>query len=293
VTAGLTTLATDSERAAARIARWAPEETMAETAAARAASTKKALLSTDNPAQAASALEEARAVEQGANIAAGTEKIVERVENPALAASGTAENVVPMIADVAKPDQPPSAGPVPPSAAEAPPGVAEALQVSDPSEFFTKYHEKIESDRARISEAFAARALEREQATSEQFLAFDLAAEEAKYSALYETLHPMLSAEDLVSDGDAATVIELAIWAAWIHEKTVGPHLGGPHVPVMPTSINIGSYVADRLNKIGVSKRAGVTLSTTPLIGRHTPENFSELLLQWANAYRPSLLKGG
>ena len=65
-TAGLTALGAKSERAAARIASWAPEGS-------------------------------------GGTVAEGVEEVVERIENPALAVSGSAENVVPMVSDVDKP----------------------------------------------------------------------------------------------------------------------------------------------------------------------------------------------
>ena len=100
----------------------------------------------------------------------------------------------------------------------------------------------------------------------------------------------MLAVERLRSKADVALIIERVTWAAWIKKETVGPHLGGPHVPVMPTSIDIGSYVADRLNKLGVADLAGVTLGAN----WYTPHssNYAEKLLQWANTYRPSLLTG-
>jgi hypothetical protein len=99
----------------------------------------------------------------------------------------------------------------------------------------------------------------------------------------------MLSIEELKIQADIALIIERVTWAAWMKRTAspAGPVPSGPFETVdVEASLSIGSWVAERLNTIGVSQLAGVTLSTTPLIGRHSPPNWSELLLNWANMYR-------
>jgi hypothetical protein len=218
-------------------------------------------------------------------------EIVERWENPAVQASGTLSNLVPAtIANLAERATPAATG--------APSG--------DPFAHLTGNLEAIEHHRQQMEEAFSARASARAGATDEQVLAFDPAAQEQIYSALYgQLLAASGGIEDLKSADQVAQILARHLWAGWLKQHGAVA-IGDALYPLMhaPTprdpessfraaerySIGgSGAYIAAELNAVGVSQLAGVTLSEH-WYGIDPPWlNIPYKLLTWAWSYRESI----
>jgi Domain of unknown function (DUF4157) len=214
---------------------------------------------------------------------------VEKWENPSVQAVGTMSNLVPATLAVI-------GGPDPPAATVVPTG--------DPFAHLTANLEAIERHKQSMELAFGARAGQRAGASDEQVLAFDLAAQEQAYAALLAGLTAASAGvESLKSADELAVIIERHLWAGWIKQHgavaigdTLSP-VGQAPPPRDPDARTrpqgaysvaaAGAYVGEELNAIGVSRLAGVSLSTHWFLPS-LPIDWPYKLLTWAFSYRES-----
>lgn len=225
---------------------------------------------------------------------------VEAWENPAVSAAGSMSNIVPATQAVVG-----GGGGGPPAAPQVPSG--------SPMTYLTQNLESLEHLNQEIEHAFGARATARQTATDEQVLAFDPQAQERVYADLLTRLqHASHGVEEMKPGSEVAQILERHIWAAWIkqhgelrtridrhteHEQLTTspeeherprrehpeiPQIGGEHYEV-----DLGSYVEDRLNAVGVSALAGVTL--TGHWYSPNSDGWERALLSWAWGYRETI----
>ncbi|MGI8483902.1 MAG: eCIS core domain-containing protein [Thermomicrobiales bacterium] len=176
--------------------------------------------------------------------------------------------------------------------------------------YLTTNGEVLSNHRQMIEQAFAARSGKTRNFTDRQWMAFDLAAQEDSYRNLLEGL-TMAGAgvETLKPRQEIADVAEKYLWAYWIRSEFTrhiaefkhrevhrrpgaeGPGDSSPEAQEAydaADNLSLGSDVEQRLNKIGVSEMAGVTLSGHWYSG-NSPNEWREMLLFWAFFYSDSL----
>jgi hypothetical protein len=69
-----------------------------------------------------------------------------------------------------------------------------------------------------------------------------------------------------------------------------GPLDLDPNNPNRPPEYSLGSYVEDRLNEIGMSRRAGVTLTGHAFLP-NSPSGWARILFDWAERYNEGVNK--
>lgn len=99
--------------------------------------------------------------------------------------------------------------------------------------------------------------------------------------------------ESMKEPADVAAILESHIWALWIKQQNF-------RTVYMPMDIgfksayrnipNLGSYVAARLNAIGVSELAAVNLGEH-FYSSHTPLDWATKLSNWAKNYKESIVR--
>jgi hypothetical protein len=174
--------------------------------------------------------------------------------------------------------------------------------------FFTTQSEALEHSGQLIEQAFVARADTLARLTDEQWLQFDVAAQERAYRQLLDDMSPYSGVEALREPEDLARVLERHLWALWIkgqrEAQLIGarqtdealrrhPQGGGPG-PIFETAararpeLSLGTDIERRLNALGISGLARVRLSGT-WYSSNSPGDWQQLLLAWANTYRDSI----
>ena len=113
--------------------------------------------------------------------------------------------------------------------------------------------------------------------------------------ALSDLRNECLDASRMKSNEDVAKIIERHMWAQWIRQmnyhtvtertttdKRVSATYGVP---------DLGAYIAEELNNVGVSADAGVDLGIH-FYSQHEPPNWADLLRDWAQRYSEVLANG-
>jgi hypothetical protein len=206
-------------------------------------------------------------------------KTVELWENPVLQAAGSTANIYPL----AKGGRD----------ADVPAGVR-------PMAFLTKNLEELELHNQGFERAFATRAGGIKAADKAKLDALDVKAWDALYSSLLAELNAACKGVEAMKSGsEVARILERYIWAGWIRaqakimvnmgrgvaEYPAGkPDPSNPLPPMVSYSLDLGGYIEDRLNEIGVSKLAGVTLSGH-WYSSNEPGDWEQRLLTWAWTY--------
>jgi hypothetical protein len=207
------------------------------------------------------------------------EKTVERWENPVLQAAGSTANIYPL----AK-------------------GSSDTSVPADvrPMAFLTKNLEELELHNQALERAFATRAGGIKAADNAKLDALDVSAWEATYASLLAQLNAACKGvEAMKSDSDVGRILERYLWAGWIRGQAkllvnMGrgvaqypankPDQSKSLPPGVSYSVSLGSYIEDRLNEIGVSKQAGVTLSGH-WYSSNDPDDWERRILTWAYNY--------
>jgi hypothetical protein len=205
---------------------------------------------------------------------------VEFWENPVLQAAGSTSNIYPAARAARDADVPADARPM---------------------AFLTRNLEELEHHNQALERAFATRAGGIKAADNAKIDALDVGAWEAQYSSLLAALNAACrGVEAMKSDGEVARILERYIWASWIRAQAktqvnmdgrgVVSYPAGKPDPSRPLppgdsyALDLGGYIEDRLNEIGASKLAGVTLSGHWYSGNE-PGDWQQRLLTWAWTY--------
>jgi hypothetical protein len=212
------------------------------------------------------------------------EKTVEFWENPVLQAAGSTSNIYPAVKGGRDT------------------GVPAEVR---PMAFLTANLEQLELHNKALEDAFATRAGDIKAADTAKLDALDVNAWEARYASLLAGLDAACKGvEAMKSDREVARILERYIWAGWIRaqakEKVNMEHgvleypAGKPDAsqglpPGTSYALDLGGYVEDRLNDIGVSKLAGVTLTGHWYSGNE-PGNWAERLIAWAWNYNEVIM---
>jgi hypothetical protein len=198
-------------------------------------------------------------------------KQIEAWENPVVAAVGTASNIVPAAKSTAGVG---GGGPNLPSAMA----------------FLTVNGEALEEQNQHVEEAFAKRAGERQSATDEAVLKFDLQTQEGKYASIDAQLKAASNGiENMKSASDVARILERHLWVAWLRERG-RLRIQGKTERQYYEFDGWGSYIEDRFNFLGIAKDANVTL-TGHFYSPNSPSEWAEKLLSWAGTYRDGIAK--
>jgi len=206
-------------------------------------------------------------------------KRVELWENPVLQAAGSTANIYPLAKGGRDGDVPADVRPM---------------------AFLTKNLEELELHNQRLEHAFATRAGGIKAADNAKLDALDVSAWDAQYSALLAALNAACKGVEAMKSGsEVARILERYLWAGWIRaqakvhvnmgrgvaEYPAGkPDPSKPLPPMVSYGLDLGSYIEDRLNEIGVSKLAGVTLSGH-WYSSNEPGDWARRLLTWAYNY--------
>lgn len=207
------------------------------------------------------------------------EKTVEFWENPVLQAAGSTSNIYPAAKGSRDTDVPADVGPM---------------------AFLTANLEELELHNQGLERAFATRAGGIKAADNAKLDALDVNGWEGLYASLLAALNAACKGvEAMKSKTEVARILESYIWAGWIRQqaKTLvnmgrgtaeypagKPDPSKPRSPGVSYGLDLGSFVEDRLNEIGVSKQAGVTLSGHWYSG-NDPDDWKERLITWAWNY--------
>ena len=171
-----------------------------------------------------------------------------------------------------------------------------------PMAFLTKNLEELELKNQGFEHAFATRAGGIKAADNAKLDALDVSGWEAQYSSLLAALNAACKGvEAMKSRDDVARILERYIWAGWIRAQakfhvsmgkggaaeypvTSKPDPSKPPSPLMSYTLDLGGYIEDRLNEIGVSKLAVVTLSGH-WYSSNDPDDWERRLITWAWTY--------
>jgi hypothetical protein len=229
------------------------------------------------------------------------EKVIETVENPANAAVSGGVNVAGVVTGMHSA----SAGQTP---AVSPTGGA---AIGGAMAFLTSNLETLEHHSQLTEQAFINRAEQMQGFSDEQWEKFDPATQESTYRQLLTDLNNAASGEESLKPPPAvAQILERHLWALWIKSLHVaevsqirqaneqgmasgsGPLYLDESKAVAETEtdpqFSIGTDIEVRLNQVGISELAGVTL-TGHWFSSNSPGNWKAKLLEWANAYRETL----
>jgi hypothetical protein len=206
-------------------------------------------------------------------------KTVELWENPVLQAAGSTANIYPLAKGSRDSDIPVDVRPM---------------------AFLTKNLEELEGHNQALERAFATRAGGIKAADNAKLDALDVNGWEAQYATLLSALNiACKGVEEMKSNSDVALILERYIWAGWIRgqaktlvnmghgvaEYPAGkPDPSKPMPPGISYGLDLGTYLEDRLNDIGVSKQAGVKLSGH-WYSSNEPGDWRERLINWAWTY--------
>jgi hypothetical protein len=205
---------------------------------------------------------------------------VELWENPVLQAAGSTANIYPLAKGGRDRDVPANVRPM---------------------AFLTKNLEALELHNQGFELAFATRAGGINAAEDAKLHALDVKAWDTKYSSLLALLTAACNGvEAMKTDEQVAQIFERHIWAGWIRAQTktllnmdgkgVARYPAGKPTPSEPLppgisyELDLGGDIEDRLNEIGVSKLAGVTLSGH-WYSSNEPGDWERRLLTWAHDY--------
>jgi hypothetical protein len=216
--------------------------------------------------------------------AAGITRWVEALENPlnALTAGGASTLATAAGGAQARAGQTPPVG----GAVQAGAGGG-TRSAGDPMSFLTANLEAIEVRSQALDQAFTARASAQSSTTPEQWARWDAGRQRTAYAEMVAQLDAAAppSVDFLKAADELARVIERYMWAAWITANfTV---MSDVLVGDADQITGMGSEIEDRLNAVGVSSRASVTLT-----GHWYSANSSHAatgLRDWAAAYREGL----
>jgi hypothetical protein len=220
---------------------------------------------------------------------------VEAWENPAVGVVGAAASMAPA-AQAAL-----TATPV----AEPTPEVAS----QDPFAFFLANTAALEQERRKVEQAFSARGKQRDGATDEQALTFDLEGQERVFSELFARVKSTSrGVEDLKSEPDLTSVFERHLWAQWLRGRGMQIfHGSSPEVSpvteaptedlrrgIQPTTYHSGVqgfYICTELTAAGVTSQAGVTLNCHwwAVSEWQQSDDWERKLLAWAWSYDENL----
>jgi hypothetical protein len=170
-----------------------------------------------------------------------------------------------------------------------------------PMAFLTKDLEELEHHNQALERAFATRAGGINAADNAKLDSLNVSAWETQYASLLAALNTACKGvEAMKSDAEIARILERYIWAGWIKEQAktqvnidgrgVISYPAGKPDPSRPLppgdsyALDLGGYIEDRLNEVGVSKLAGVTLSGHWYSGNE-PDDWKRRLLTWAWSY--------
>jgi hypothetical protein len=214
--------------------------------------------------------------------------VIEKVENPAnAAASGTSNVAATAAANSAVNDRP--AQPLPPAA-----GGGSGGGTASPMAFLATNQAELAKHGQAIEEAFSARAA--------QTVPADLAAQERIYQGLYDDLQKAgKGVENLKSPPELAKVIETHMWAIWIKNQDLaaqaavqaGVESGSGSLEPFghhDAQYDLGSYVEDRFNELGIARAASVTL-TGHWYSPNSPSDWKQKLFNYAEGYGETLAK--
>ncbi|WP_375386976.1 hypothetical protein [uncultured Amnibacterium sp.] len=230
-------------------------------------------------------------------------KIVETAENPAVAAVG---GYVTNIRGNQVANASSKAGQVPEAPSNNDLGVKTPGAAVDQTAvgFLTSNLESLAGYEREVEASFSDRATSLAAMSDDDVAKFDAAGTEAEYQQLFTEISSICSgAEELLSAGEIAKIYERYMWAAWILRESaaaagiakmrrdVGAAQGGKS-PTAPQAADdykydVGTDIEDRLNAIGISGLAKVTLT-----GHWYSPNSSgwqQALLGWARGYRESI----
>ncbi len=217
---------------------------------------------------------------------------IEAVENPANAAASSSVNV----AGVATATNSANTAQVP-----AIPNMGGSVA------YLTQNLEGIERHSQLIEQAFVNRSNTLSRFTDDQWEHYNPNAQEAQYQQLLNNLNQSAKGiEQLKAANQVAQILERHLWALWIkrqRENEVAAHRASDEAAQQSGSgsldimgrheepdhgYDVGSDIESRLNQMGVSALAGVTL-TGSWYSRNSPRNWRQLLYQWALNYRESI----
>lgn len=175
----------------------------------------------------------------------------------------------------------------------------------DPLAFLTSNSALLEQHRGNIEQAFIQRSNATRAYSDEDWLNFDPTAQERGYQQLFTNLQTVASsADDLVADNEIALVLERHLWAHWISEQAEamdksakemgrGSPFGMMHDDETYSARNMftpGAEIEKRLKDINVDILASVEL-TGHWYSSNSPDNWRELLINWANHYEGTISK--
>jgi hypothetical protein len=203
----------------------------------------------------------------------------------------------------AKPAETPKSESIP--GAQAPAGAAGG----DPLAFLTSNLAAIDHQWQSIAQAFAVRSALTRDLSDDQWLNFDVGAQEKIYQQLYDDFLKVASpASELASDDIIALVLERHMWASWIKEtaeqaskaEKMYQHFGGMEFGDAESNednkntdyswFSPGSEIESRLNELNINILAGVEL-TGHWYSSNSPDNWQELLVKWAHEYAQGIGK--
>lgn len=176
----------------------------------------------------------------------------------------------------------------------------------DPLAFLTSNSALLERHRGNIEQAFIQRSNTTRAYSDDDWLKFDLTAQEKGYQQLLTNLQTVASsADDLVSDNEIALVLERHLWARWISEQAesmdktaeemgkespYGMMYEGGDMYSAKNMFTPGAEIEKRLKEINVDIFAGVEL-TGHWYSSNSPDNWRELLINWAKDYNGTISK--
>ena len=163
-------------------------------------------------------------------------------------------------------------------------------------DFFTRNGELLEHHVQQMDEAFLARTQAMGKTADDDWLDFDIHAQDAQYAQLYSDLEQAGSGvEDLKDKSEIAKVIEYRMWILWLEGELEEPralesaaqYQGDGQVPyddeAVADELSVGIDIGRRMTVIGMAAAAGVGLR------EHWYERGSDdwdvKLMHWAENY--------
>lgn len=242
------------------------------------------------------------------------EKTIELIENPANAAVSGSVNVAGVTTSTSSATQ--GQTPATPSTpgVQTPAGAAGGGAMA----FLTSNSEALEHHVQLIEQAFINRGAQTQSFTDKQWEDFNPSAQESVYQQLLDQLSSVASGiEQLKTPAQVAQVFERHLWALWISNQadalskayiqqfqSENPQFGSSSPEAPPRAedsrrlyegetkaeqqYDMGSDIEARLNQVGVSGLAGVTLTGHWYSG-NSPDNWRQMLLNWARSYSESI----